>query len=156
MVDVVRTVEDTQQAWVEQHRRSPTLDEMAEASGLEPERVLAAIDIPNDTVSLDRPVGEDGDAVLIDLVEDVTAIDPFSKALEASRRDHLLRALALLAPEEREVIMWRFGLDGGEPWTLSEVGRMMNTTRERVRQIESRALSKLRHPSCSLDLESLL
>jgi RNA polymerase sigma factor (sigma-70 family) len=156
MVDVVRMVEDTQQSWVEQHRRSPTLDEVAEASGLGRERVLAAIDIPNDTVSLDRPVGEDGDAVLIDLVEDVTAVDPFTRALEVSRHDQLMQALEVLDLEERKVIIWRFGLDGGEPWTLSEVGRMMNTTRERIRQIESRALAKLRHPSCSLDLESLL
>jgi RNA polymerase primary sigma factor len=156
MVDVVRTVQDTHQILFDQFHRAPTLEEIAEASGLEPERVLAALEVPAETVSLDRPVGDDGDVELLDFVEDLTAPDPFVKATETMRRSRLLEVMEVLDSEEQQVIWLRFGLDGSEPWTLSEVGRMLNLTRERVRQIESRGLAKLRHPSCSSDLESLL
>jgi RNA polymerase sigma factor (sigma-70 family) len=156
MVDVVRTVQDTEQALAEELRRPPTHAEIAEASGLDVERVQAALSAPSDTVSLDRPVGEEGDAELQDFVEDETAPDPFGHTAAVMRRLHLIDALRILEEGERQVLMMRFGLDGGEPRTLSDVGKIFNLTRERVRQIEGRAISKLRHPSCSIDLESLL
>jgi RNA polymerase sigma factor (sigma-70 family) len=156
MVDVVRTVQDTQQGLFDQMHRTPTVEEIAEASGLEAERIMAALEAPGETVSLDRPVGDDGDAELQDLVEDPTAVDPFRQALEGQRRARLMEALEVLDSEERRVIWLRFGLDGGEPWTLSDVGRDMGITRERVRQIESRGLAKLRHPSFVADLKWLL
>ena len=156
MVDVVRTVQDTEQALAEDLRRPPTHAEIAEASGLDVERVEAALSAPSDTVSLDRPVGEEGDAELQDFVEDETAPDPFGHTAAVMRRLHLIDALRILEEGERQVLMMRFGLDGGEPRTLSDVGKIFNLTRERVRQIEGRAISKLRHPSCSIDLESLL
>jgi RNA polymerase sigma factor (sigma-70 family) len=156
MVDVVRTVQDTEQALAEELRRPPTLAEIAEASGLDVERVQAALLAPSDTVSLDRPVGEEGDAELQDFVEDESAPDPFGHTAAVMRRLHLIDALRILEEGERQVLMMRFGLDGGEPRTLSDVGKIFNLTRERVRQIEGRAISKLRHPSCSIDLESLL
>ena len=77
-------------------------------------------------------------------------------AAEAWRHDRLVRALQALNEEERQVLWLRFGLDGDDPWTLSDVGRVLNATRERVRQIEARGLAKLRHPSCDLDLKALL
>ncbi len=156
MVDVVRTVQETEQALAEDLRRPPTLAEIAEASGLDCERVQAALSAPSDTVSLDRPVGEEGDAELQDFVEDETAPDPFGHTAAVMRRLHLIDALQILEEGECQVLMMRFGLDGGEPRTLSDVGKIFNLTRERVRQIEGRAISKLRHPSCSIDLESLL
>jgi RNA polymerase sigma factor (sigma-70 family) len=156
MVDVVRTVQDTQQALADELHRAPTIGEIADASGLEPERVQAALEVPTDTVSLDRPVGEDGEAELHEFVVDLRSRDPYVEAAEAARRDHVLEALDLLDGDERTVICLRFGLDGGEPWTLSAVGKLMGVTRERVRQIECRGLAKLRHPSCGIDLESLL
>jgi RNA polymerase sigma factor (sigma-70 family) len=156
MVDVVRTVEDTQQLLFDQYRRAPTLLEIAEASGLDPDRVMAALATPGETVSLDRPVGNDGDVELGDFVEDPTGADPFLKALEAVRRTRLLEVLQTLDQEERQVIFLRFGLDGSEPWTLSDVAGVLELTRERVRQIESRGLAKLRHPSCAAELEALL
>ncbi|MDH5615865.1 MAG: hypothetical protein OEY62_04920, partial [Acidimicrobiia bacterium] len=137
-------------------RRPPTLAEIAESSGLDVERVEAALSAPSDTVSLDRPVGEEGDAELQDFVEDESAPDPFGHTAAVMRRLHLIDALRILEEGERQVLMMRFGLDGGEPRTLSDVGKIFNLTRERVRQIEGRAISKLRHPSCSIDLESLL
>jgi RNA polymerase sigma factor (sigma-70 family) len=156
MVDIVRTVQDAQQQLTEDLRRSPTPEEIAEVSGLSVERVTAALDAPTDTVSLDRPVGEDGDSELHEFVVDSRTPDPFAEAVEVLRREQLLEALDLLDERERTVIELRFGLGDHEPWTLSAVGDMLDMTRERVRQIESRGLAKLRHPSCGIDLAGLL
>jgi RNA polymerase sigma factor (sigma-70 family) len=156
MVDVVRTVQETALTLSERLRRPATLEEIAEVSGLDVERVVLALEAPGDTVSLDRPVGSDGDANLADFVEDSAAADPFAFAAERSARRHLEEAMCLLDPRERDVIVLRYGLDGTLPRTLSDVGKHFDLTRERIRQIEGRALAKLRHPSCSLDLESLL
>lgn len=156
MVDIVRTVKETAQAIAEEHHRPATIDEIAELSGLDRERVLAAFQAPSDTVSLDRPVGEDGDASLQDFVEDDRTPDPFLLAADSLRRIHIDRALEILNEEESRVVRLRYGLDGGEPRTLSDVGKAFNLTRERIRQIEGRALAKLRHPSCAFELEDLL
>ena len=156
MVDMVRTVQDTKQSLHDKYHRTPTLEEISEASGLDTERVLAALEAPAETVSLDRPVGEDGDASLQDFVEDEDAPDPEARAAAAWRRERLIKALKDLDSEEEQVLWLRFGLDGGEPWTLSDVGKVINSTRERVRQIEARGLAKLRHPSCDIDLAALL
>ena len=91
-----------------------------------------------------------------DFVEDERTPDPFVHTVDVLRRQHLVRALSVLDEDEQQVILLRFGLDGGEPRTLSEVGKVFNLTRERVRQIEGRGLAKLRHPSCSVDLEALV
>jgi RNA polymerase sigma factor (sigma-70 family) len=156
MVDVVRTVHDTKQSLHDQFHRAPTLEEISEASGLDPDRVMAALEAPAETVSLDRPVGEDGDASLQDFVQDEEAADPEDRAASAWRRDRLIEALTYLDHEEQQVLWLRFGLDGDEPWTLSDVGKVVNATRERVRQIEARGLAKLRHPSCEIDLKGLV
>jgi RNA polymerase sigma factor (sigma-70 family) len=107
-------------------------------------------------VSLDHPVGDAGDASLGDFVEDMQADDPFVVAADVVRRDELERALAMLERSERDVLTLRYGLAGGGPRTLSDVGRTLDVTRERIRQLERRALTKLRHPSFAYDLESLL
>jgi RNA polymerase sigma factor (sigma-70 family) len=156
MVDVVRTVQETEQTLTELLHRTPTSAEIAEASGLDIDRVIAAITAPNDTVSLDRPVGDDGDAELHDFVEDDTSPDPFGYVVDIMRGLYLKDAMAALDEPERMVLILRHGLDDGIPRTLSEVGKLLNLTRERIRQIESRALSKLRHPSCDFDLVSLI
>jgi RNA polymerase primary sigma factor len=156
MIDVVRTVYDTRQSLHDVYHRAPTLEEISEASGLDTERVMAALEAPSETISLDRPVGDEGDALLQDFVEDQAAVDPEARAAMTWRRDRLILALGRLDLEEQQVLWLRFGLDGDEPWTLSDVAKAINTTRERVRQIESRGLSKLRHPSCEIDLEGLL
>ena len=156
MVDVVRTVHDTKQSLHDQFHRTPTLEEISEASGLDQERVLAALEAPAETVSLDRPIGDDGDASLQDFVHDEEATDPEDQAASAWRRDRLIQALQYLDHEEQQVLWLRFGLDGDEPWTPSDVGKVVNATRERVRQIEARGLAKLRHPSCEIDLKGLV
>ncbi|MDH3499281.1 MAG: sigma-70 family RNA polymerase sigma factor [Acidimicrobiia bacterium] len=156
MVDVVRTVQEAVQALAEDLHRAPTVEEISDFSGLDTERVLAALEAPSDTVSLDRPVGDDGDAALQDFVEDDRAPDPFTHAADVLRTRQLIRALDILDEDEREVVLLRYGLDGGEPRTLSDVGKIFNLTRERIRQIEGRAIAKLRHPSTSFELEHLL
>jgi RNA polymerase primary sigma factor len=156
MVDVVRTVQETALSLSEKLRRRPTIEEIAKTSGLDIERVELALNAPGDTISLERPVGADGDAELGDFVEDGDAVDPFEVAAEASARIHLSNAMRMLDEREREVITLRYGLDGQSPRTLSDVGKRFDLTRERIRQIEGRALAKLRHPSSGFDLESLL
>ena len=156
MVDVVRTVQETELALHESNRRAPTVAEICEVSGLDPDKVAMALSAPGDTVSLDRPVGVDGEAQLGDFVEDEQATDPFLVVVDGARRTELRKALELLDSRERKVVILRYGLDGGLPRTLSAVGKMMGITRERVRQVENRALSKLRHPTFQYDLESLL
>jgi len=156
MVDVVRTVQEAELSLHERLRRMPTISEIAEVSGLDEDKILIALNAPGDTVSLDRPVGDDGDAQLGDFVEDQEADDPFAMVAEEARRDELVRALSTLDNREKVVLVLRYGLDSQPPRTLSDVGNRLGITRERVRQIETRALGKLRHPSTFFDLESLL
>ncbi len=156
MVDVVRTVQETELSLQEQLRRVPTIAEIAEVSGLDEDKILVALNAPGDTVSLDRPVGDDGDAELGDFVTDAEAEDPFAVVADAARRKEISRALATLDEREQMVLTLRYGLDGKAPRTLSNVGERLGITRERVRQIETRALGKLRHPSTLHDLKSLL
>ncbi|MGD2051467.1 MAG: sigma-70 family RNA polymerase sigma factor, partial [Acidimicrobiia bacterium] len=156
MVDVVRTVQETEAALRDTHRRRPTVTEIAEISGLDEDKITIALTAPDDCISLDRPVGEDGDASLGDFVEDADAEDPFLVVAEGARREQLDKALTMLDERERHVITLRYGLKGETPRTLSDVGKSLGITRERVRQIETRALGKLRHPAAAYDLESLL
>jgi len=119
-------------------------------------KILVALNAPSDTISLDRPVGDEGDAELSDFVEDDDAQDPFAKAAERARSEELARALRTLDAREQMVLVLRFGLDAEPPRTLSDVGAHLGITRERVRQIETRALGKLRHPSTTYNLHGLL
>ena len=147
MVDVVRTVQETEMSLAEAHHRSPTAAEISEVSGLDIDKVRVALSAPVDCVSLDRPVGDDGETALGDLIVDDQAADPFATVFETARRDELLAVLALLDTQEGRVVRLRFGLEGNGPRTLTEVGAIVGLTRERVRQIEMAALAKLRHPS---------
>jgi RNA polymerase primary sigma factor len=156
MVDIVRTVQEAELTLREGLRRTPTISEISEVSGLEEVKILVALNAPSDTVSLDRPVGDDGDAELSDFVEDDDAKDPFATVAESARREELARALGTLDNREQTVLVLRYGLDANPPRTLSDVGDHLGITRERVRQIETRALGKLRHPSTMYDLQSLL
>jgi len=156
MIDIVRTVQDTFTSLQEIYQRNPTVNEVAIASGLEEDKVVAALGAPEDCVSLDQSVGENSETALGDLVEDEQADDPETVALLHSRDDQLAAALRHLEESERNIVVMRFGLNGAEPMTLAAIGRQLDVTRERVRQIESRALGKLRHPSMNFSLDGLL
>jgi RNA polymerase primary sigma factor len=156
MVDVVRTVRETELTLKEGLHRMPTVAEISDISGFEEDKILIALRAPGDTVSLDRRVGEDGDAELGDFVTDVTDEDPFARITDRTRSEELAKAISLLDERERTVLVLRYGLDSQPPRTLSDVGERLGVTRERVRQIETRALTRLRHPSTMHDLKSLL
>jgi RNA polymerase primary sigma factor len=136
--------------------RAPTLDELARELDLEPERVAELSRIAQDTVSLETPVGEDEDGTLGDLVEDADSIRPADVATFSSLQDSLAQALEGLNERERQVLIMRFGLADGRLRTLEEVGAHFNVTRERIRQLETKALAKLRHPDKSIKLEGYL
>jgi len=156
MVDVVRTVREAELTLKEELHRMPTVAEISALSGLDEDKILMALSAPGDTVSLDRRVGEDGDAELGDFVSDSTMEDPFTRVTDTARAQQLATAISLLDERERTVLVLRYGLDSHAPRTLSDVGDRLGVTRERVRQIETRALARLRHPAITHDLKSLL
>jgi len=141
MVDVVRTVQETELTLQEQLRRPPTVAEIAEISGLDEERVLVARTTPGDTISLDRPVGEEGDAQLGDFIEDDRTPDPFAVVAEVARCEEVSKALGVLDERECAVLTMRYGIGGNPPRTLSDVGAELGITRERARPAHSRSLS---------------
>ena len=128
--------------------REPTAAELASETGLPIDRVRSALHAAPDLVSLSASIGED-DAELGDVLADNDAVSPFEAAASSMAKDDLARLLAFLNPREREILSLRFGLAGDQPLTLDEVGRQFNVTRERIRQIEAKALTKLRHPCSS-------
>ncbi|MSO86652.1 MAG: sigma-70 family RNA polymerase sigma factor [Acidimicrobiia bacterium] len=127
--------------------REPTPAELAEDTGMRLDRVELALQASPDLISLSVPIGED-DAELGDMLADDNAEAPFDAAALSLAKSDLHNLLDFLNPREREILSLRFGLEGGHPLTLDEVGRRYNVTRERIRQIEAKALTKLRHP-CS-------
>jgi len=136
--------------------RPATLGELAGEVGMPEDKVTEVLRFAAEPLSLSEPLGEDGDAEIGDVVEDRSAKSPFEVAAAALLPAALARLLAPLDEREREILTLRFGLDRGEPWTLAEVGVHFHLTSERIRQIEARAMSKLRHPSSDRGARDLL
>jgi RNA polymerase sigma factor (sigma-70 family) len=136
--------------------RRPSVTELAGDLDVSADRVLDILRHVATPVSLSEPLRHDSDAELGDLVEDPGAVSPFEAAAASMLPDHVATMLASLDDREQEIIRLRFGLDRGEPRTLEEVGTRFDLTRERIRQIEARAMSKLRHPTANKDLHELL
>jgi RNA polymerase sigma factor (sigma-70 family) len=136
--------------------RRPTVPELAVDLELEEEKVIVILRYAATPLSLSEPLREDGNAELGDMVEDRSAISPFDAAAASLLVGEVNKMLTDLDEREREVLRLRFGLDRGEPRTLDEVGEHFSLTRERIRQIETRALSKLRHPSTDRGARDLL
>ncbi len=136
--------------------REPTPEEVAERLNVPVSRVREVLKISRDPVSLDTPIGEEDDSHLGDFIEDDTALSPADSAAFSMLREELDKALDSLTDRERQVIELRFGLKDGRARTLEEVGKEFNVTRERIRQIEAKALRKLRHPSRSKRLKDFL
>jgi len=134
--------------------RNPLLEEIATRAGVPPEVVERVVSLVQEPTSLDLPVGEDGDATLGDLIEAPDAVDPHRVAEASALRKHLDEALAGLTPREQRILQMRFGLAGMTEHTLEEVGKMFGVTRERIRQIEARALEKLRRPAAARKLRT--
>ena len=136
--------------------REPTPEEVAERLNVPVSRVREVLKISRDPVSLDTPIGEEDDSHLGDFIEDDTALSPADSAAFSMLREELSTALESLTERERQVVRLRFGLEDGRARTLEEVGKEFNVTRERIRQIEAKALRKLRHPSRSKRLKDFL
>ncbi len=136
--------------------REPTPEEVAERLNVPVSRVREVLKISRDPVSLDTPIGEEDDSHLGDFIEDDTVLSPADSAAFSMLREELGMALESLTDRERQVVRLRFGLEDGRARTLEEVGKEFNVTRERIRQIEAKALRKLRHPSRSKRLKDFL
>jgi RNA polymerase sigma factor (sigma-70 family) len=136
--------------------RQPTLDELASETDLSRERLVEALGWRSEPVSLSHPLGDERDSDFGDLVADVNAVSPFDYAAKSLLADDIRRLLEPLDEREATILRLRFGLDRGEPRTLEEVGKHFNLTRERIRQIEAKAMSKLRHPCGNTGAQDLL
>ena len=126
--------------------RGPTLDELADEADLTREKLVEALRWRSEPLSLSEPLGDERDSDFGDVVPDVNAVSPFDYAADSLLGDEIARLLAPLDQREAMIIRLRFGLDQGSPRTLEEIGKHFNLTRERIRQIEAKAMSKLRHP----------
>jgi RNA polymerase primary sigma factor len=143
MVEKLNKVVQVERQLVQSLGREPVPEEIAHHLECTPREVRDILRMSQQPISLERPVGEEEESELGDFVEDENAVSPFELAAENLRRENVRRALAALPQREREVIEMRFGLTGGRPRTLEEVGRAFNVTRERIRQIENHTLKKL-------------
>lgn len=156
MVETINKLVRIQRQLLQELGRDPSPEEIGEKMGLTAERVREIQKISQEPVSLETPIGEEEDSQLGDFIEDDAAIVPPDAASFSMLQEQLSKVLDGLAERERKVISLRFGLEDGHPHTLEEVGREFGVTRERIRQIESKTLAKLRHPSRSSKLKDYL
>jgi len=156
MVETINRLIRTSRRLVQELGRDPTSDEIAKEMGLPPEKVREIIKISQEPVSLETPIGEEEDSHLGDFIEDQKALAPADAASHQLLKEQVEDVLDSLTQRERRVLQLRFGLDDGRSRTLEEVGREFGVTRERIRQIEAKALRKLRHPSRSKKLKDYL
>ena len=156
MVETIHKVARIQRQLVQELGRDPTADEVAKQMKMSPEKVREIMKIALDPVSLETPIGEEEDSHLGDFIEDCDSPAPAEAVSYTLLREQLNEVLHTLTPREEQVLKLRFGLDDGRTRTLEEVGKVFNITRERIRQIEAKALRKLRHPSRSKRLKDYL
>ncbi|MBP5274043.1 MAG: RNA polymerase sigma factor RpoD [Abditibacteriota bacterium] len=156
MIEKINFIIKTRSLFVQQNGREPTMEEMVSATGIPEEKINEIKNISQDPLSLDTPIGEEEDSRIIDFVEDSEAVSPHDATNNTLLNEKIDEALGMLAEREREVIIMRFGLADGCPRTLEEVGVHFNVTRERIRQIESKAIRKLRNPSRSRHLRNFM
>jgi RNA polymerase primary sigma factor len=142
--------------FVREHHRDPTEAELSNLTGLPPDKLRHLRSLALEPQSLDRTIGEDEETTIGSLIADEASLAPDTDVIETELQTQMQQMLATLTPRERRILRLRFGLEGGQDRTLDEVGREFGLTRERVRQIEARALGKLRHPSRSRKLRAFL
>lgn len=153
MVETIHRLSRVSKQLMQELGRDPTNAEIAERMGLSENRVIEIQKIAQDPVSLESPVGEEDESRISDFVEDESVKSPTDNAAQDILKAQLLQVIETLTPREQKVIRLRYGLDDSHPRTLEEVGKEFNVTRERIRQIEAKALRKLRHPNRSKKLQ---
>ena len=156
MVETINKLTRFQRRLVQEFGREPTAEELGRELEIEPERVREIFKVSRDPVSLETPVGEEDDSHLGDFIEDPSAPAPQEAASNQLLKEQVIEILSTLTPRERKVLELRFGIEDGRSRTLEEVGKEFSVTRERIRQIEAKALRKLRHPSRSTRLRDYL
>ncbi|MBR2623111.1 MAG: RNA polymerase sigma factor RpoD [Clostridia bacterium] len=156
MVETINKLTRIQRVLLQELGREPLPEEIAEKMGVTVERVREIQKIAQDPVSLETPIGEEEDSHLGDFIEDEKTMTPSESVAFTMLKEQLLGVLDTLTPREEKVLRLRYGIDDGKPRTLEEVGKEFNVTRERIRQIEAKALRKLRHPSRSKKLKDFL
>ena len=156
MVETINKLTRVSRILLQKYGRDPTAAEIAKEMGISEERVREIQKIAQDPVSLETPIGEEEDSHLGDFIEDETTVTPSDSVSTTMLKETLLGVLNSLTPREEKVLRLRYGVDDGRPRTLEEVGKEFNVTRERIRQIEAKALRKLRHPSRSKRLRAFL
>jgi RNA polymerase primary sigma factor len=156
MIEVINKIVRTSRQMFSEIGREPTPEELAEKLHMPLEKVRKTLKIAKEPLSLETPIGDEGDSHLGDLIEDKNAILPIDAAIQSNLRETTTRVLASLTPREERIVRMRFGLGMNSDHTLEEVGQQFSVTRERIRQIEAKALRKLKHPSRSRELRSFL
>jgi RNA polymerase primary sigma factor len=156
MIETMTQLRRVSKTLVQELGREPTLEETAEAAGITLEETRRVMRIAKHPVSIDRPVGETEDSFFGDFIEDPSTASPDTNATQEMLKDKIDQILKTLTYREREIIKLRYGLGDGYTYTLEEVGRVFKVTRERVRQIEAKAVRKLQHPVRSKQLAGFL
>jgi RNA polymerase primary sigma factor len=156
MIETINRLVRTTRHLVQSLGREPVAEELSEKLELPLEKVRTVLKIAREPISLETPVGEEDDSSLADFIEDPNAVNPQEAVIHSNLAAQTKEMLATLAPREARVLELRFGLTGDTDCTLEEVGQGFDVTRERVRQIEAKALRKLRHPSRSRALKGFL
>ncbi|MDI2090632.1 RNA polymerase sigma factor RpoD [Commensalibacter oyaizuii] len=156
MIETINKLVRTSRQMLHEIGREPTPEELAEKLGMPLEKVRKVLKIAKEPISLEIPIGDEEDSHLGDFIEDKSAVIPLDAAIQTNLREATTRVLASLTPREERVLRMRFGIGMNTDHTLEEVGQQFNVTRERIRQIEAKALRKLKHPSRSRKLRSFL
>ena len=157
MIETINKIVRTSRGMLNELGREPTPEELAEVMKMPVDKVQKVLKIAKEPVSLETPVGdEDGDSAIGDFIEDKNALSPMEAAVQANLREQTTRVLSTLTPREERVLRMRFGIGMNTDHTLEEVGQQFSVTRERIRQIEAKALRKLKHPTRSRKLRSFL
>ena len=156
MIETINKIVRTSTQMLNEIGREPTLEELAEKLHMPLEKVRKTLKIAKEPLSLETPIGDVGDSNLGDLIEDKNAILPIDAVIQSNLRETTTRMLASLTPREERIVRMRFGLGMNSDHTLEQVGQQFSVTRERIRQIEAKALRKLKHPSRSRELRSFL
>ena len=156
MIETINKLVRTSRQMLHEIGREPAPEELAEKLGMPLEKVRKVLKIAKEPISLETPIGDEEDSHLGDFIEDKAAIIPLDAAIQANLREATTRVLSSLTPREERVLRMRFGIGMNTDHTLEEVGQQFNVTRERIRQIEAKALRKLKHPSRSRKLRSFL